>query len=488
MIKKIKNLLFSENQSVRRTVLKNFTWLFASNVGSRFFKALIVVYATRRLGVTGYGVFSYIIGLAGFFTFFKNVGVDGILTREVAKKPEDQHLFFSTAVWIEVFLLIITAILIIFVAPLFGGKGIVGAISLFPLAALIFIFDDMRDMFVAFLRGKEKMELEALVVVLGNMALTAFGFISIYFWPTPKAYITANASASFVGLLVAAFLVRGFVSGIVKNFKRELVLPILKSALPIAISGVAGGFLFNLDIMMLGWWRTAGDIGLYAAAQKLVGILAIFSGFVAAATFPSLSRFAHSDREKMRVVATGALKIIFIIAIPLFVGGVILRRPLIVFVFGNGYITSANAFAILLFSILALHPLAILSNSLFALDKQARAIKLALVASLTNLGLNFILIPKFGISGASAATTFSFFVYTTLMWHETWNIHKFNLFTELLKPVLAALAMGIITYSINALGIHVLFTIGLSMLLYFSFLYLMKERALEEISLMFRSK
>lgn len=486
MITKLKNLFFSENKTVRGTIFKNLIWLFAGNAGSRVFRSLIVIYAIRRLGVEGYGTFSYVLGLAGFFTFFKNIGVDGILTREVAKKPEEKHIYLSTSFWIEIVLLIITALLIVFIAPLFSN--IKSAAVLFPFAALIFIFDDLRDLFVAFFRGKEKMELEALIVVAGNFALTFFGFIALYFLATPKSFIIANSAASFVGVLIAIFLLRAFIKGIAKNFEKKLVIPILKSALPFAIGGLAGSFLYNIDIVMLGWWRTTEEIGLYSAAQKLVGILAIFSGFVATAIFPSLSRFSHSDREKMKTIFIGALKIIFIVAIPLIIGGFILKDSLMSFIFGSNYILAANVFVILLFSILAVHPLPILSNLLFAFDKQSKMIKYAFVSSLCNLALNFLLIPKYGMMGAATATLISFYIYIILLWWAVKKVQDFYIASELLKPLFAALLMGVFSYFLRYLNIHVLINVVISGAFYFLCLYLLKEKILEEIFVIFKSK
>ena len=486
MIKKIKNLFFADNKTVRGTIFKNFIWLITGNAGSRFFKALIVIYATRRLGVDGYGVFSYVLGLAGFFTFFKNIGVDGILTREVAKRPEEKHIYLSTSFWIEIFLLIITTLLIIFVAPLFSG--VKSAVALFPFVALIFIFDDLRDLFVAFFRGKEKMEFEALIITAGNIALVFFGFIALYFWPTPKSFIAANSAASFVGVLIAIFLLRSFIKGIVKNFKRKLVTPILKSALPFAIGGLAGAFLFNVDIVMLGWWRTTEEIGLYSAAQKLVGILAIFPGFIAAAIFPSLSRFAHSDHERMKVIFKGSLKIIFIVVFPLIMGGFILKNSLIGFIFGSNYIPAANIFGILIFSILAVHPLPILSNLLFAFDKQSKMIKYALISSLCNLILNFLLIPEYGMMGAAIATLISFFVYIILLWLAIKRMYEFYILSELVKPVIATVLMGFFAYFLKYLGIHVLVNVIISGIFYFLCLYLLREKILEEFFVIFKNK
>lgn len=459
-------------------------WLFAGSAGSSVLRGVIVMYAARKLGVEGYGIFSYALGLAGFFLFFKNIGVDGILTREIAKYPERQHHYFSTALGIEIVLLAITAFLLIFVAPLFSG--VEEAVVLLPLVALIFILDDLKDLFIAFFRGKEKMELEALVVVAANLALVIIGFITLSYWPTPQSFVASNALASFVGVVVAAWLLKPFIRGMVRNFERNLIAPILKSAWPLAVSSITGAFLFNVDIVMLGWWRGVEEVGLYAAAQKMVGILAIFSGFVATATLPSLSRLAHSDREKMGRLLESAMKIIFIIAIPLVVGGGIIKNELIGFIFGQSYLPAVNAFAILLFSILAIHPLAIMSNLLFVFDKQYKMIHYSIIASVCNVTFNFLLIPRYGMEGAALATLISFSLYILLLWRLSKKIYKFSMVSGLKKAFYSAVMMGCVVYILRIGGVHVLINIVLSSMVYFLCLYLMKEKLVEEISSVFR--
>jgi len=479
MLDRFKKVFSFKAVTVRGTIVKNFGWLIAGNVGSRLLKALIVVYAARRLGVEGYGVFSYALGLAGFFVFFKNIGVDGILTREIAKKPEKDRQYFSTALGIEIFLVAITFLLIILAAPFFSG--VEKAIVLLPLAAFILIFDDIRDIFIAFFRGKEKMEMEALIVVIGNVALLICGFLILRLWPTSFAFAAATAAASLIGVCFAAFLLRNFLRDFSAFFSKELVKPILKSAWPIAVGGLAGAFLFNVDIIMLGWWRGAAEVGLYSAAQRIVGLLAIFSSFVATTVFPTLSRLAESDKNKVEEVFAHSLKMIFIVALPLVAGGLILKTALIDLVFGPAYAAAAPIFGILLISILAVHPMAVFINILFVFDKQSKMIGYALTASLLNIALNFILIPRFGMMGAAVATAFSFVVYGFFLWRSSREICHFPLISGLVKPVVASILMAAAVFFLQAIGLPILVNIFLSSVFYFICLFFMKEKTMSEV-------
>ena len=90
MFKKIKEFLF-ENKNSRQTIAKNSFWLSLANFGGRAIKAAIIIYAARVLGAAGYGVFSYVITLAGFFSLFMDPGINNVLIREGAKVSEGER-------------------------------------------------------------------------------------------------------------------------------------------------------------------------------------------------------------------------------------------------------------------------------------------------------------------------------------------------------------------------------------------------------------
>ncbi|PIY59464.1 flippase, partial [Candidatus Wolfebacteria bacterium CG_4_10_14_0_8_um_filter_37_11] len=48
---------------------------------SRLIRAAIIIYAARVLGAAEYGIFSYVLSFAGFFTIFADLGVSPLMTR-----------------------------------------------------------------------------------------------------------------------------------------------------------------------------------------------------------------------------------------------------------------------------------------------------------------------------------------------------------------------------------------------------------------------
>ncbi len=476
---KIKRLFF-QNRGVRQTIAKNVFWLTISQIASRLIRAIIIIYAARSLGASEYGLFSYLLGLAGFFTIFSDVGVNQIVTREVTQKPDQRSTYFSTAFWIKIVLFLFTAALIIFIAPYFSK--IQKAAGLLNFVALIVIFDGLREFCIAFFRAKEKMELEALSLILTNAAITILGFIALYFSATSKSLTFSYAVATLIGSLSAVIILRNDFKKIISYFDRNLIKHIITSAWPIALVGIIGAFMLNTDIIMLGWWRTSEEIGFYSASQKIIQMLYSLPAILAGAIFPTLSRLAgQKDNDKVRQLMEISMVSVLLIAIPMAIGGIVLARPIIELIYGAEYLPSVPVFQILIATTLIIFPSTLIGNSILAYNKQKRLAVYMGIAAIGNIIFNSILIPIYGIIGASIATIVAQFLSNSLSWRMIKQINNFYILRYLKKIIAAAIIMAIFSFVSNKVGLNVIINIIASASIYFIALYLFKEKIVEEV-------
>ena len=101
----VKSFLF-ENRTTGQTVAKNTVWLSMSNFGGRLLKAVVIIYAARVLDPAGWGIFSYAVTLAGFFTLFVDPGINVMLMREGSKTDEEgKTKVLSTTFYMKVVLI-----------------------------------------------------------------------------------------------------------------------------------------------------------------------------------------------------------------------------------------------------------------------------------------------------------------------------------------------------------------------------------------------
>lgn len=479
MIKRLKTLLF-QNQSTKQTFTKNVFWLTLSQIGSRSIRSIIIIYSARLLGVAEYGVFAYALGLAGFFSIFGDMGLSAILTRETAKNPEKKSVYFATIFWLKIFLLVLTGALIIFIAPYFSK--IDAAKPLILLVALLTTLDALRDLVISFFRASEKMERESLINLITNIAITVFGLIILFYHPNAKALFITYIIGSGLGVLLAFWLIRKYLVKIFKDFQLIILKPIINSALPFAMMGLLGAFMTNVDLVMLGWLKTATEVGFYSAGQKIILILYTIPTIFTAASFPAISRFiGQQQTETVRKLLGKTIIISLTLAAPLVAGGIILAKPIIAFLYGEAYLLGTNAFQILLIPLLVTWPGQMIGNFIFAHDQQKKIVGYVALTSINNLAFNYLLIPPFGIVGAAIATLISQVIYNLLTWRLTKKLMNFYTLRHLKKIAVAAAVMAIFSFMLNYFGMNVILNIIISAVFYFTFLYLLKEKLAFEI-------
>jgi O-antigen/teichoic acid export membrane protein len=242
-----------------------------------------------------------------------------------------------------------------------------------------------------------------------------------------------------------------------------------------------GAFSLNVDVIMLGWFRSAEEIGYYSAGQKVIPVLYTLPAIIASSLLPLSSRLVElKDEIKLRLLTEKGLTLVFALALPLAVGGAILAKPIISLLYGQEYILGAAAFKILIASVLVVFPGTVLGNIILAHDKQRKIAWYVAATSVSNVAMNFALIPSFGIVGAAIATITAQFLYNLLVWRFVKKLVTFSIIRHTMKITLATVAMGAIAFLFTSMHIHILATISVATIFYFTVLALLKERIVLE--------
>ncbi len=405
---------FLHNTGLRQTVIKNTFWLFFGHASGRALRAIIIIYAARALGAEGFGTASYALSLAAVFTIVADMGFSMILTKEAAKNPHLLEQYFSTTLVLKLIFIGISCIAILIIGPVI--TRIPDALALLPLAILVLILDTIREFMLALAHAREKMEYEAALSIATNTATVIFSLLLLFASPTAQSLLIGYALGSGFGLVLALWAVRYYLKKLFTHFTTELVRPIMRQAFPLALSGLLSGTMLNVDTLMLGWWRTAAEVGLYSAAQKPIQIMYMFTAIIAASIFPAFSRFAEHDRAKLR--ATLRAIIIPTITINACVAtiSIIFGARIIKLLYGAAYADAIFTFQILAPTIIINTIIIIGINALFAINKQKTIALISTLAALSNAGLNAVLIPRWGIEGAALSTLVTQLLTNGYLW------------------------------------------------------------------------
>ncbi len=473
MYQKIKSFLF-HNQTERQTVAKNTVWLTISNFGGRLIKAAIVIYGARILGTAGWGVFSYALTLAGFFTLFIDPGVNALVMRETPKADEKGKLeILSTTFLVKAVLIVLIALVVLFVAPLFSKLP--GATALLPLVALIITFDSIREFLSSFIRAEEKMEQEAGIFILTNIAIVAAGFAFLAFSKTPLAFAWAYTAGTAIGAIAAVWALWGRARQVFQHVNFAMIRPILTSAWPFAITGALGLLLTNTDILILSWIRNASEVGIYSAGIRIIQSAYLLPVIIQYSTIPLLARLAGKDNERFRAVFERGLVATFIASVPLALGAAVLGTQAMVLLFGAPYAPGGLAFKILMITMLVDYPATIISAAIFTYDHQRSLIASSAIGGAINVGLDLILIPHYGIAGSAVATLIAQTASNAYLWHTMNKLNPFSVLPKLKKIALAGVLMTIVCAFLSSIGVHIIANVIICTIVYGGLLVLLRE-------------
>ncbi|MCX7589426.1 MAG: flippase [bacterium] len=478
-LQKIKSFLL-ENKTIRQTIIKNTFWLSFAHIFGRIFRAIIIIYAARILGAENWGIFSYSTSIAVIFSLFMDFGINSIILKEFSRQTEEiKKKYLGTALILKIILIILGTLIIIFIAPYF--IKIEASKKLMPFVALILAFDVLRDFTFAISRSQEKMQIESFLYIFTNINILIFSFILLKINPIIESFALGYVLGTMIGSIISLFIFKNYLIDIIKYFSKNLIKKIIFAAWPFALSGIFTIFLTNTDLFLIGWFLDPRQVGIYAAGLRIIQLLYVLPSIITLSLLPVFVKFANKDNEKFKIVLENGLKILSLIAFPLTIGGIILAKPIILFIFGKEYVSGASSFAVLTLTISIDFYVSILSNAIFAYDKQKYLSIYTGIGAIFNVIFDLILIPLYGIIGSAWATFFAQLISNIYLWKKMNKINPFRFLPLIKKGLFAAILMGGLSLILNFLNIQVLINIFISAIFYFIILYKIKEPIFQEI-------
>jgi O-antigen/teichoic acid export membrane protein len=163
---------------------------------------------------------------------------------------------------------------------------------------------------------------------------------------------------------------------------------------------------YNADRLMIGWLgNNSAEVGYYVNGVLLGTLLTHFSGAIVQAIYPNFSKaYLENDIKKVKNYLIRYNHFVFFIIIPIAIILAYFSKEIILFFFGEKYIEASNVFKIwILFIPIYIWP-ALLIKIVYIRKEHKQFLPYIFLAVITNIILDYFLIPKYGIIGAVGAT------------------------------------------------------------------------------------
>jgi O-antigen/teichoic acid export membrane protein len=191
---------------------------------------------------------------------------------------------------------------------------------------------------------------------------------------------------------------------------------------PLVVSSVLADLLTRTDTVMLGYFTTSHEVGLYSSAYPLAnGLLLALSSF-GFLYLPLASRLdANGKRDEIATIYQLTTKWIFIVTFPAFLLFVVSPDDVLTVFFGSRYAHGALALAILSIGFFTEAAGGRNRETLSALGNTKLILVGNAIAYVLNLLMNLVLIPTYGFIGASVASAIANITLNVFMVAVLWS-------------------------------------------------------------------
>jgi O-antigen/teichoic acid export membrane protein len=251
-------------------------------------------------------------------------------------------------------------------------------------------------------------------------------------------------AASSAGVAALAVVSLGRIDLRPRRFRREAWRAMLAFSLPLFLSSWAGLFGTSwFDLLIIKQHHPLSQLGLYSLATLLAGMLQQLTIIFSTLLLPQLSvMVARSELDRLRRVVSRLYPYWFLgtallCSLVLLVSGVVVPM-----VFGDSYASAVPAFAILIVASSVLALFTAMSPLLTAFGSTWVFTGIGLAGGGINVIADLLLIPRYGINGAAAATVCAYVTAAALALR--FARHRLNVsaysFSVFVTPVLIAWA------------------------------------------------
>lgn len=380
-------------------LFKNLSVVFSETVVTKILNFVIILLLTRQLGPEEYGKYSFIFVTMAFCSSFFDFGMENTAVRFANKKSETRNSIFGLYLFVKMLILFG----IILVLMLFGGQffALIHKSELtkyIPFLIIGILGESLFFVNDTYLQAVQKFTLRAYL----NICKYSLSLIFIVILFLEKLlYLKYVFCMYFIPLGITILFIPKYIEFLKNYFSKNLPTEMLKEIFNyekwMFVLSIGTNTLQKIDFFMISYWVSYIQIGIYNAAIQLAAVVSFLPYVFGKVLLPKLAEMENPEicsfikkSDKILILAC----IVMTLCIPLtdFVVSVLL---------GEQYVLSIPVLKILLFAFILTFYVAPTEQALYALGLPKIITQGRYIQLFTLIGLNFLMIPKFGIVGSA---------------------------------------------------------------------------------------
>jgi len=423
-------------------VAKNAAYLMLSIIVGKGLSLLAVVVVARRLTPDQFAVFAFAQSFPLLFMILADFGIDGLMVREIAVRRDGARDYIGRLIPLKAALVLASGAITIAALAASGLEkekiAVAVVFTAYTLGRSVVTF------MIAVFRAFEEMGYVTVSTVVEYAMACALMWAALSAGDGALKAALLYLAALGVALAVMAALLVSRV-----GFPKPTVdMPLWKASLamsfPLAVGTAATIMVANSGVVIMEFLgREAAEIAAFKVCAVSINVIAQIQNAFAWAAYPVVSRLYASESDALDRSYELMFKAVALVGLPFSVGGIVLARPLLSTVFGDGYSWADTCLMILFASTVFTNFASFFGVFFIAIHRQKDGSLLHALSAAASVALCFALIPPYGAVGAAAAVACGNVLYiVSLRIFVLRKHHRFSGrgFYAKIAPALAALA------------------------------------------------
>lgn len=361
------------------------------------FSIIFSLIATRLYGVEVFGEFTFAFTLVSILMILPKAGLDNGL---IYTMPKTNSRYVSLSLIVN---FIASILLIVILALIIDNKFI---LFMLPLIWLL----SLEQIFFGIYRAEGK--IREFFVINGFISMlirVLLAIILLYFYGT-NPYVLAISV--YISLLFSNIYYLVNTKNYIKkvDFSKEFLL----YSFPLVLANLLGVMMGKIDIIMLGIFSTKENVGIYQIVVQVTSVISLLLIIFSTVFAPKIAQLYHENNiEGIKNLYVKASRILSMVGLA-FTILLIVFSSAILEIFGEQIL--AGKLALIYLAIGQFINIAV--GSVWTMMAMTGKPKLQLYANLlaftTNITLNLLLIPKYGMEGAAFASMITHVITNSL--------------------------------------------------------------------------
>ncbi len=444
---------------------------------------VVTLILVRALGSRSFGVWSSIFAITQIAASFGELGLNEVTVSKAAGEPTREASWLGSLLSLRLLIglpiTLLSVLAVLLIAP--GHEGKLAGVLL----SLLLLIGAPTALNVVFqLRVRNEISMVILTLnsvvwagaVIGVAALSG-GLIAFALAFVATVLLTTVLTV-VLALRLAAVRLRG---------ARELWRPLLRVGVGLGLAGVLVTGYVRLDQILVLELAGSRQAGLYGAAYRLLDQIQFIPISVMTTLFPMIAAAYVGNRARSRELLQTAGEYLTMASLPILAFTIVAAEPIVRLLFGVQFIAAAPAVPILAGAFVSISFGYLAGNMVVILELQGRFVRYAAIGLVVNATLNLLLIPRYGFLAAAWVTLVTEVTVMTLSMRAVLaSLSMTPRFRRILRTLLAAAVMGLVTWIAKLAGVPLAGLIALAAVSYLPGLLLLGVIAPAEVRAVLR--